>query len=51
MYTVGPVAPISGVTSMRASGAPIASPVPSITPAQSGKDYDFSSMQGMFTKR
>ena len=48
---VGPVAPTYGLTSMRVNGAPAASPVPSVTPTQSGKEYDLSSlMQGMYTK-
>lgn len=51
MYMVGPVAPTYGLTSMRVNGAPAASPVPSVTPTQSGKEYDLSSlMQGMYTK-
>ncbi|KAF3954259.1 hypothetical protein CMV_020373 [Castanea mollissima] len=51
MYMVGPVAPTYGLTSMRVNGAPAASPVPSVTPTQSVKEYDLSSlMQGMYTK-
>ncbi|XP_023900610.2 ADP-ribosylation factor GTPase-activating protein AGD5 isoform X1 [Quercus suber] len=51
MYMVGPVAPTYGLTSMRVNGTPAASPVPSVTPTQSGKEYDLSSlMQGMYTK-
>lgn len=51
MYMVGPVAPTYGLTSMRVNGAPAASSVPSVTPTQSGKEYDLSSlMQGMYTK-
>ncbi|KAK9936274.1 hypothetical protein M0R45_013123 [Rubus argutus] len=52
MYTTRPVAPINGITSIRASGVSSALPKPSITPTPSGRDYDFSSLtQGLFTKR
>ncbi|XP_021295133.1 probable ADP-ribosylation factor GTPase-activating protein AGD5 isoform X5 [Herrania umbratica] len=52
LHTPGPgVPPTIGMKSI--GGRPIsASPVPSMTPSQWGKDYDFSSLtQGMFTKR
>ncbi|GMY37241.1 ADP-ribosylation factor GTPase-activating protein AGD5-like [Fagus crenata] len=49
MYMVRPAAPTNCLTSMRANGATVASPVPSVTPTQ--LDYDFSTlMPGMFTK-
>ncbi|GAV59483.1 ArfGap domain-containing protein [Cephalotus follicularis] len=49
VYTAGPVAPINGVMNIRPSSA---SPVPLITPTQTAKDSDFSSLtQGMFKKR
>ncbi|KAF8409346.1 hypothetical protein HHK36_005421 [Tetracentron sinense] len=53
MYTRGPVAPIHGVTTTTTgvSRPPSASPVSSITPTRTGKDYDFSSLtQGMLSK-
>ncbi|KAK6264794.1 Arf GTPase activating protein - like 6 [Theobroma cacao] len=52
LHTPGPgVPPTIGMKSI--GGRPIsASPVPSVTPTQWGKDYDFSSLtQGMFTKQ
>ncbi|XP_050367975.1 ADP-ribosylation factor GTPase-activating protein AGD5-like isoform X2 [Argentina anserina] len=49
MYTMRPVAPINGVRSTSASGAP---PKPCVTPTPSGRDFDFSSLtQGLFSKR
>ncbi|XVF87565.1 hypothetical protein PTKIN_Ptkin18bG0130600 [Pterospermum kingtungense] len=49
LYTPGPVVPPT--SSMKSiGGRPIS--VPSVTPIQWGKDYDFSSLtQGLFTKR
>ncbi|XP_077254053.1 ADP-ribosylation factor GTPase-activating protein AGD5-like [Tasmannia lanceolata] len=51
MYTMGTPTLINGATNAGMSRPPSAAPVSSITPNQSGKDHDFSSlMQGMFSK-
>ncbi|XP_028127537.1 ADP-ribosylation factor GTPase-activating protein AGD5-like [Camellia sinensis] len=49
--TVGQNCSTNGVTPAGTSRTPSASPIPSATPTQSAKDYDFSSLtEGMFSK-
>ncbi|XP_010268821.1 PREDICTED: probable ADP-ribosylation factor GTPase-activating protein AGD5 [Nelumbo nucifera] len=51
MYTMGSVAPSNGVITGGLNRPPSVSSVSSVTPTQSGKDYDFSSLtQGLFSK-
>ncbi|XP_010278369.1 PREDICTED: probable ADP-ribosylation factor GTPase-activating protein AGD5 [Nelumbo nucifera] len=51
MYTMGQHAPSNGVTMAGLNRPPSASSVSSVTPARSGKDYDFSSLtEGLFSK-
>ncbi|ONI10268.1 hypothetical protein PRUPE_4G038100 [Prunus persica] len=52
MYATRPVTSVNGVTNLRATGFSTASPISSIPPTKSGRDFDFSSLtQGLFTKR
>ncbi|KAH7544213.1 hypothetical protein ACOSQ2_030988 [Xanthoceras sorbifolium] len=53
-YTMGQVTPVNGATTTGSGTSKpqtASSPVPSSTPSQTGKEYDFSSLtQGMFSK-
>jgi len=52
VYSTGSAVPANGATAAGASNNGTASTASSTLPAQSGKDYDFSSLtQGFFTKR
>jgi len=52
MYNTSSAVPANGATAAGASNNGTASTASSTLPAQSGKDYDFSSLtQGFFTKR
>lgn len=49
---MGQVTPVNGVATAGASKTQSPSPIPSASPTQTGKDYDFSSLtQGMFSKQ
>uniref|UniRef100_A0A2P2K3B1 Arf-GAP domain-containing protein n=3 Tax=Rhizophora mucronata TaxID=61149 RepID=A0A2P2K3B1_RHIMU len=51
LYTMGQVTPVNGLTTAGVSKPQSATPAPSKSASQSGKDYDFSSLtQGMFAK-